>query len=154
MNVEIVIFPITHVAVIEHFGAVSLEYHAMNQLIAWRKENKLFDPLKHQCYGIHYTDPSITPEHLHHVDFGISVEEPVLPNRFGIINKIIPELRCAKATDIGSRNNNQAIVYLLNQWLPQSSEQLSNFPPFFHYINVGVNVREDEMITDVYLPLK
>lgn len=26
-------------------------------------------------------------------------------------------------------------------------------PVFFHYVNVGPNLREEEMLTDVYLPL-
>jgi AraC family transcriptional regulator len=38
--------------------------------------------------------------------------------------------------------------------LPQSGELPGNFPIFFHYVNVGPNVREEEMITDVYLPLR
>jgi AraC family transcriptional regulator len=29
-----------------------------------------------------------------------------------------------------------------------------DFPIFFHYGNVGPDVKEAEMITDVYLPLK
>ena len=81
--------------------------------------------------------------------------EDVGRNAYGIENKIIPERRCARARDIGSRsNNNKAAVYLYDQWLPQSGESLGDFPIFFHYVNVGPNVQEDEMITDVYLPLK
>jgi hypothetical protein len=29
-----------------------------------------------------------------------------------------------------------------------------DFPMSFHYVDVGPNVREEEMITDVYLPIK
>jgi len=29
-----------------------------------------------------------------------------------------------------------------------------DFPVFFHYVNVGPDVPEHEMITDVYLPLR
>jgi hypothetical protein len=42
----------------------------------------------------------------------------------------------------------------MGMWLPQSDEKPADFPIFFHYVNVGPNVREEEMITDVYLPLK
>jgi len=45
-------------------------------------------------------------------------------------------------------------VYLCGEWLARSGEAPGDFPPFFHYVNVGPNVREEEMITDVYLPLK
>jgi AraC family transcriptional regulator len=78
----------------------------------------------------------------------------VKPNPFGITSKVIPRNRCALARDIGSRYNNQAVVYLYEQWLPQSGEMPGGFPAFFHYVNVGPNLREEEMITDVYLPLR
>ncbi|MDD2853387.1 MAG: GyrI-like domain-containing protein, partial [Desulfuromonadaceae bacterium] len=52
------------------------------------------------------------------------------------------------------RSNNRAAVYLYETWLPQSGEALGDLPMIFHYVNVGPNVKEEEMITDVYLPLK
>ena len=64
----------------------------------------------------------------------------------------IPELRCALARNVGSRSNNKAAAYLYETWLPRSGESPGKFPIFFHYVNVGPNVREEGMITDVYLP--
>ena len=154
MDVQIVIFPETKVATIEHFGSPALEYETVRKLIAWKLENHWLNPLKHRSYGVHYTDPRNTPVSLHRVDFCLSVDEDVGRNAYGIENKVIPERRCACARDIGSRSNNKAAVYLYDQWLPQSGEALGDFPIFFHYVNVGPNVREDEMITDVYLPLR
>ena len=58
------------------------------------------------------------------------------------------------ARHLGSRRFNAAAVYLYREWLPQSGESLGAFPIFFHYVNVGPDVREDDMITDVYLPLR
>ena len=63
-------------------------------------------------------------------------------------------LRCALARHLGSRAHNEAAVFLYREWLPRSGEMPGDFPMFFHYVNVGPDVREDEMITDVYLPLK
>lgn len=154
MDIEIVQFPLTRIAVIEHFGAPELEENSVNRLIAWRKEQGFFDTKKYRSYGIHYTNPNQVASEQHHVDFAISVDAPIETNSYGVINKIIPALRCAKARDIGSRANNKAIIYLLENWLPQSGEQLGNFPPIFHYINVDPTVSEEKMITDVYLPLK
>jgi AraC family transcriptional regulator len=74
MDVQIVVFPETNVAAIEHFGSTDLEHDTVGKLIAWKLE--------------------------------------------------------------------------------QGGELLGNFPIFFHYVNVGPNVREEEMITDVYLPLR
>jgi AraC family transcriptional regulator len=153
MDVQIVVFPETRVAVAEHFGPPALEHDTARRLIAWKLEQRLVDPLKHRSYGVHYTDPHTIPASEHHVDFCLSIEEEAGPNAFGIVNKVIPRNRCALARDIGSRYNNKAAVFLYEKWLPQSGETLGNFPMIFHYVNVGSRVREEEMITDVYLPL-
>jgi AraC family transcriptional regulator len=154
MNVEIVTFPETKVAAIEHRGPPALEHETVRKLIAWKLENRLLDPLKHRSYGVHYTDPRITPSSEHRVDFCVSIDEDVSPNLNGIITKVIPTCRCARARDIGSRANNQAAAYLYDKWLPQSGEAPGDLAIIFHYVNVGPNVREEDMITDVYLPLK
>jgi AraC family transcriptional regulator len=154
MNVQIVVFPETKVAAIEHFGSPDLEHDTVRKLIAWKLEQRLLDPLKYRSYGVHYADSRNTPPPDHHVDFCLSIDIDVAPNSIGIINKVIPRNRCALARDIGSRYNNKAAVYLHKQWLPHSGELPGNFPIFFHYVNVGPNVREEEMITDVYLPLR
>jgi AraC family transcriptional regulator len=154
VDVQIVVFPETKVAAVEHFGSPALEHDTVQKFVAWRIEQGLMDPLKYRSYGVHYTDPRTTAPSDHHVDFCLSVERDVEPNSFGVVNKVIPRTRCALARDIGSRYNNQAAVYLYEKWLPQSGEQPGNFPIFFHYVNVGPNIRPEEMITDVYLPLK
>jgi AraC family transcriptional regulator len=154
MDVQIVMFPETKVAAIEHFGSPALEHDTVRKLVAWKLERGLLDPKKHRSYGVHYTDPRTTPPSDHHVDFCLSIETAVGPNPFGIVDKLIPRSRCAFARDIGSRHNNKAAVHLFEKWLPRSGELPGDFPIFFHYVNVGPHVREEDMITDVYLPLR
>jgi AraC family transcriptional regulator len=154
MEIKILMFPETRVAAIEHMGPADLEHATARKLIAWKLENGLLDPLKYRSYGIHYTDPRSTPPAEYRVDFCLSFDSEVGTNSFGIVNKIIPGCRCAVARDIGSRYNNKAAVYLYEKWLPASGEAPGTFPIFFHYVNVGPKVREEDMITDVYLPLK
>lgn len=153
MDVQIITFPATRVAAIEHFGSPLLEHETARKLITWKIENRLLGP-QHKSYGVHYTDPRTIPAAEHHVDFCLSLERDVGPNPYGIINKVIPGARCARARDVGSRSNNRAVVFLYEQWLSQSGESPGDFPLFFHYVNTGPNVREEEMITDVYLPLR
>ena len=154
MEVQIVMFPETKIAAVEHLGPPSREYDTVRKLIAWKLENGFLDQSKYRSYGVHYTDPRTGPPSDHRVDFCLSIDEDVAPNAHGVLNKYIPRLRCARARDVGSRSNNMAAVYLYERWLPQSGESLGDYPIFFHYVNVGPNVRPDEMITDVYLPLK
>jgi AraC family transcriptional regulator len=43
---------------------------------------------------------------------------------------------------------------LYRDWLPESGEELRDFPLFFHYHNFVHEVAEHELLTDIYLPLK
>jgi len=153
MDVKIINFPATKVAVLEHHGSPTLEHVSIKKLISWRIEHNL--PLdKHRSYGVHYNDLATTPPEQYRVDLCISVKQEIQPNSQGVINKIIPIGRCAVARHIGSRQNVMAANYLYESWLPSSGEVLRDFPIFFHYVNIGPNVKEQKMITDVYLPLE
>lgn len=154
MNVKIVTFPKTMVASITHRGPREQEHETARKLIEWKINNRLLDQSRYRSYGLHYVDPREIEQSKYRVDFCLSIEESVSENDKGIIEKVIPNLRCALARDIGSRADNQAARFLLDEWLPKSGEVLSDFPLIFHYVNVGPNVKEHEAITDVYLPLK
>lgn len=153
MEVRIVQFPETKIAVAEHRGPPQFEYESSKRLIEWRIHNRL-SLGDHRTYGVHYTDPYTTPPADHRVDFCVTYDQPILPNAQGIVSKVIPACRCASARYLGSRTRNLAAIYLFNEWLPQSGECAGGFPMFFHYVNVGLPVQDHEMITDVYLPLK
>ena len=153
MEVRIVEFPETRVAVVEHRGPPQLEYETSKKLIAWRIENHL-SPANHRTYGVHYTDSYTVAPSDHRVDFCVSYDSPVQPNSQGIVSKVIPANRCALARHLGSRSHNSAAVFLYREWLPLSGELLGSYPVIYHYVNVGPQVQEHEMITDVYLPLK
>jgi AraC family transcriptional regulator len=151
--VRIVLFPETRVAAIEHRGPPELEHDTVRKLIEWRIANGM-RPDRHRSYGVHYTDPRTTPPADHRVDFCVSVEHEISTNPQGVVNKIIPGGRCALARHLGSRTHNTTAIFLHEEWFPRSGEALGNFPIFFHYLNVGPNIQENEMITDVYLPLR
>ncbi len=152
MEVRIVAFQETRVAVAEHRGPPALEYETSRRLIEWRIQHRL-SPATHRTFGVHYTDPYTSAPADHRVDFCVTYDQPVQANFLGIVSKIIPACRCALATHFGSRAHNAAAVYLYREWLPQSGELPGDFPIFFHYVNVGPGVQEHEMVTDVYLPL-
>lgn len=153
MQVHIVNFPETRVAALEHHGPESQTYNTTMKFIEWRQENGI-SPDKGNTYGIHYTDPRNTFPEDYRLDICVSVENGIAENPQGVVNKVIPACRCAVARHKGSREHITAAEYLVYEWLPQNSEEMGDFPIFFHYVNVGPDVREYEMITDVYLPLK
>lgn len=153
MDVRIIAFPETKVAAVEHRGPPGAEFDTYRRLIAWRQAQGL-DPARHRSYGIHYNDPRVVAPEEYRVDFCISVDRDVAPNELGVITKVIPALRCAVARHLGSRDEVTAAMYLYDVWLPSSRERAGSFPVFFHYVNVGPQLRPEEMITDVYLPLR
>lgn len=153
MDVRIVDFLETRVAVLEHHGPPELEHQTARRLVQWRLQHRL-PPDRHRTYGVHYTDPRTTPPEQHRVDFCVSVDEDVAPNPEGVVTKVIPGGRCAVARHLGSRANVSAAAHLYEVWLPKSGETLRDFPIFFHYVNVGPHLQDRELITDVYLPVR
>ncbi len=153
MKVEIVQFPETRLAVVEHRGSPEFEQQTIQRLIQWRKANQVPPSAEHRTYGLHYNDFRHIDPNDYRLDVGVSVGEAVELNPFGVINKVIPASRCAKARHLGSRERVLAAEYLYDQWLPNSGEEYSNQPIIFHYVNIGTDLRPEDMITDVYLPL-
>jgi len=152
-DVRIVLFPETRVAALELVGPPELHDRLAGAFVAWRIANRI-TPDRHRTYGIHYNDPRVIPADEYRVDLCVSVEHAIEPNPQGLINKVIPALRCAVARHLGSRERVVAAEYLHDVWLPASGEAAGDFPIFFHYVNVGPQIREEDMITDIYLPLR
>ena len=66
-----------------------------------------------------------------------------------------PQTRVAAIEHRGAPElEHDTVRYLYETWLPTSGESLGNYPATFHYVNVGLAVRLEDAITDVYLPLK
>lgn len=152
-TVEIVDFPATRVAAVEYKGPPEQEYAAVMQLVAWRRENGV-GPGRGMTIGIHYNDPASTPPQDYRIDVCVSYDGVIAPNPHGVVAKEIPGGRCARTRHVGTREHIPEADYIYREWLPASGERLRDFPPFFHYVNVGPDVKDDEMITDVYLPLE
>ena len=110
-DVKIVNFPETKVAVIEHLGPPETLMASVKKLIDWRIENGMA-PEKHRTYGIHYNDSRTISPSEYRVDLAISVDSEVPVNKYGVVNKVIPEVRCAVARHLGSRENVKAAEYI------------------------------------------
>lgn len=155
MNREVALieFPTTRVAAVEYQGPEEQSYSSVMRLVAWRRENGI-GPEHGRTFGIHYTDPMTTPAEDFRLDVGVSHDKDIAPNEHGVVAKVIPGGRCACIRHYGSRDHMPEAEYLYREWLPRNGEELRDFPVFFHYVNVGPDVREADMVTDIYLPLK
>lgn len=155
MDVNIVEFEETRVAVLEHRRPPVFINDTVSTFIEWRKESKLSPVKTSKTFGIVYHDPkSVEPEKFR-FDLCGAVTAEVPENRQGVINKVIPGGRCAVLRHNGSLDDvGSTVHYLYGEWLPASGEELRDFPCFFHYLNLIPEVAEHELMTDVYLPVK
>jgi len=155
MDVKIVDFAETRVAVLEHRGPPELLNDSVRKFIEWRKESKLSPKDRQRTLGVAYDNPDATEPQAFLFDICGEVNGAVPANPQGVVNKIIPGGRCAVARHLGSHDRiGECAYYLYREWLPRSGEELRDFPLFFHYLNLMPETPEHELATDVYLPLK
>lgn len=155
MDVNIVNFAETRVAVLTHKGAPELVNNSTRAFIEWRKESGLSPAKTSRSFGVVYDDPDTTAPDQFRFDLCGEVSAPVPPNPQGVVNGVIPAGRCAVTRHVGSHDRIAETIYpLYREWLPQSSEELRDHPLFFHYLNLIPDTEEHELLTDIYLPLK
>lgn len=155
VQVEIVNFETTHVAVLEHRGPTERINDSVAQFIAWRKESGLSPRQSSRSFGIAYDNPDTTEPSLFRFDICGEVAAEVPPNPQGVVTKAIPGGRCARVRHHGSHTRISESIYpLYRNWLPGSGEELRDFPLYFHYVNLMPDTPECDLVTDIYLPLK
>lgn len=153
MSPEIVELAEIRVAVLEHHGPPERLMDSVARFIAWRKSCRDSPVGTRRTLGINYSDAS-APE-AYRFDICGELTGTLSPNDAGVVEKVIPGGRCAVARHFGSTDAiGQTVHELYAGWLPESGEQLRDFPLFFHYIARMPAVSEHEQITDVYLPLR
>jgi len=155
MQVNIVEFSGTKIAVLEHRGAPETVNDSVKVFIDWRKQSGLSPVNSSRTFGLVYDNPDTTPPEDFRFDICGEVGASVPDNPQGVINKLIPGGRCAVVRHHGSHNRiGECAYYLYRDWLPNSGEDLRDFPLFFHYLNLLPETPEHQLVTDVYLPLK
>ncbi len=153
-TVKITKFNESKVAVIEHRGNPNLLMETVKKFIAWRKENNK-SPNVSRTFNIVYDDPNEVSPKNYKMDICCSVDSGVEENDYGVYLDVIPGGRCAVVRCIGGDENLRKIVrWLYAEWLPDSGEELRDYPLFFERIKFFPDVSESEMITDIFLPVK
>ncbi|MCO4797795.1 MAG: AraC family transcriptional regulator [Colwelliaceae bacterium] len=152
--ISIVKFPETKLAVYQHQGPANQIMSSVQHFIKWRKLNNL-PPSKSKTYNLIYSDPSNTPEDEFKFDICAQVKHDIEDNEFDVINKTIPEGRCAKYRHIGSdRFLDESMNFLYGTWLPESGETLRDYPCILERVKMYPDVAESEAIIDIYLPIE
>jgi len=154
MNVQIVDFETTQVALLQHRGTPARLNESIGRFIEWRKQSGLSPKDSSLTMGLAYDDPETTEPDKFRFDIAGSVKAPVPDNPQGVINGSIPGGRCAMLRHEGPHEEmSEKIHYLYAQWLPASGEALRDFPCFFNYLNLMLQVEEHQLLTEIYLPL-
>ena len=155
MEVKIVDFTETQVAVLAHRGDPALLNDSVLKFIEWRKQSGLSPVQASRSFGVAYDDPNTTDPEQFRFDICGGVSGKVPDNPQGVENKVIPGGRCALVRHLGSHDRiGESIYPLYREWLPASGEEPRDFPLFFHYLNLVPVAAEHELVTDIYLPLK
>lgn len=155
MEVKLVEFKETKVAVLEHRGSPGSVNDSVGIFIEWRKASGLSPVKSSETFGIVYDNPDTTEPEQFRFDICGSVSEDVPDNPQRVVSKVIPGGRCAVIRHLGSHDRiGDSAYYLYRDWLPESGEELRDFPLYFHYRNLLPETAEHELVTDIYLPLK
>lgn len=142
------------VAVFEHRGDPKLLGNSIRKFIEWRKQNHL-PPRVSATFNIVYDNPTETNPDDYRFDLCAATERAVVENPFGVVGKTIAGGRCAVLRHVGADDNLvDTVTYLYSEWLPQSGEELRDFPLYLQRVSFFPDVPEHETITDVFLPLK
>ncbi|PKU25201.1 AraC family transcriptional regulator [Telmatospirillum siberiense] len=155
MDVRIVDFKETKIAVLEHRGPVDLLNNSVATFIEWRKGGNHSPVGSSLTIGIVYDNPETTEPEKFRFDICGSVTSDIPANPQGVVNKVIPGGRCAVVRHFGAHDRiGESIYPLYRDWLPQSGEELRDFPLYFHYLNLLPETPECDLLTDIYLPLR
>ena len=153
-QVRIIDFADTRVAAFEHRGDPRLIGNSIREFIAWRKQNGL-PPRVSATFNILYDNPAEVAPEDYRIDLCAATDRDVSANEFGMVSKTIPGGRCALLRHIGCDDTlGHTVAYLYSQWLPQSGEELRDFPLYLQRVKFFPDVSENEAVTDVFLPLK
>lgn len=104
--------------------------------------------------GICHDDPEVTPPSKIRYDACITVDEEFQPT--GEIQvQAVEGGEYARTTHTGPYSDlGKTYVAFLGGWLPRSGRELRNAPCFEVYVNDPQSTPPDELMTDIYAPLK
>ncbi|WP_108125166.1 AraC family transcriptional regulator [Saccharospirillum mangrovi] len=152
-DVRVIDFPATPIAVLTHRGPEPDLHLSIRRFIEWRKAHGV-TPSVSRTFNIVYEDPALIPPEDYRMDLAASIKGPVADNDAGVVASELPAGRCAVLRHHGSTDNLiDTVRFLYGEWLPNSGEEVRNFPIFFERLSLFPDLPETEQQTDVFLPL-
>jgi len=155
MKVDIKKINKIRLAVVEHRGDPKFVAASVNKLISWARAQPInLKPKPGEAFGFGYDDPKTTPTSDFRMDICIKIPDNLKLDG-DIIEKYIPAGRYAIAMHKGSHDTLDETIYpIYREWIPNSGEELGNFPCIFCYYNFEHEVAETELLTECWVLLK
>jgi len=151
-DVELVDFPETRVAVVEHRGDPARVMGSVQRLVAWRRARGL-SPDRSATFNIHYTDLHRTAPGAFRLDLAVATDQAIGADD-DVVEKTIPGGRCARLRVLGGDDAMEAgYRFLYGDWLPASGHEPRDFPPFVQRVSFPPTVPAHEAVLDLFIPL-
>lgn len=152
-KVTIIDVPDIAVALLEHHGHPDSLDESIQDFIEWRKDTGT-TPDVSATYNIFYNDPDMESDDDFRLGLCAATQDAVAPNDYGVVPSVIPGGRCAVLRVIGSGDNlADAADYLYDVWLAENDVELRDFPMYCQRVKFGEEVREQDTVTDLFLPI-
>jgi len=153
MDVKIEKIEPMRVAFVRHVGPYVECDKAWRTLCGWAEKEGLFANMP-KFIGICYDDPQVTPKDKIRYDACFTVNDDIeATGEIGIQN--ISGGEYAVTTHKGPYTGlEQTYGKLMGQWLPGSGREFREEPSFEVYLNSPDHTPPEDLLTDIYLPLK
>ena len=153
MEVKIEKMPTRTVAYVRHVGPYQDCEPAWERLCNWAGPKGLLGPST-EFIGISHDDPEVTPPEKIRYDACITVAAGITGDGDVSIQEIGGR-DCAMAIHTGPYGNLiNTYAYICGQWLPKAGREIASAPSIEIYRNHPEDTPEDELVTEVYVPLE
>jgi AraC family transcriptional regulator len=123
------------------------------QLLTWAAGHGLLGP-RSKLIGISHDNPHVTPPERLRYDACLATDQPVAPEG-EIGTQEVPGGEYAVITHRGPYENlPDTYARLYGDWLPKSGREPADSPGFQHHHNSPRDTRPEDLVTDIYVPLK
>lgn len=153
LSIEVTPLPPLRVACIRHTGSYFECGWAWEKLCGWAAPKGLITP-KTQFLGISHDDPAVTDPQRIRFDVCITIDHDIEETEF-IRTKTIPGGDYARSVYKGSYTNLQSVyASILGSGIPKLGREYENSPSIEAYLNTPDKTPEDELLTEIRIPLK
>jgi AraC family transcriptional regulator len=155
MEVRIETLAPMKVAFLRHVGPYEDEGvgRTWQKLDAWAAQHGLLGPGA-TLIGISHDNPHVTPPDKLRYDACIATDQPFEPEG-EVGTQVIPGGEYAVTTHRGPYEKlPETYARLYGEWLPQSGREPADFSGFQHHHNTPPETAPEDLVTDIYVPLK